>query len=138
MIIQIFVFILIFVQTLFAHNWLTIPQYTSRAFEGFVGDNFEFFVNLNPILIFILTPIEKQEEITDEMKTKNQASAENQTGKIKMNNATELLNKSIKSIETGKFMRNTRSCEKCNFKCNTKVKWNYSACKIILPSKYHF
>ncbi len=52
-----FVFILIFVQTLFAHNWLTIPQYTSRAFEGFVGDNFEFFVNLNPILIFILAPM---------------------------------------------------------------------------------
>lgn len=52
-----FIFILIFVQTLFAHNWLTIPQYTSRAFEGFVSDNFEFFVNLNPILIFILTPM---------------------------------------------------------------------------------
>jgi len=60
-----FVFILIFVQTLFAHNWLTIPQYTSRAFGGqayfgipnFVEDNFEFFVNLNPILIFILTPM---------------------------------------------------------------------------------
>ena len=52
-----FVFILIFVQTLFAHNWLTLPQYTSRAFEGFVRDNFEFFVNLNPILIFILTPM---------------------------------------------------------------------------------
>lgn len=52
-----FVFILIFVQTLFAHNWLTLPQYTSRAFEGFVRENFEFFVNLNPILIFILTPM---------------------------------------------------------------------------------
>ncbi len=52
-----FVFILIFVQTLFAHNWLTIPQYTSRAFNGFISDNFEFFVNLNPILIFILTPM---------------------------------------------------------------------------------
>jgi MFS family permease len=52
-----FIFILFFVQTLFAHNWLTIPQYTSRAFEGFVSDNFEFFVNLNPILIFILTPM---------------------------------------------------------------------------------
>jgi MFS family permease len=52
-----FIFILIPVQTLFAHNWLTIPQYTSRAFEGFVSDNFEFFVNLNPILIFVLTPI---------------------------------------------------------------------------------
>ncbi len=52
-----FIFILIPVQTLFAHNWLTLPQYTSRAFEGFVRNNFEFFVNLNPILIFILTPM---------------------------------------------------------------------------------
>lgn len=52
-----FIFILIPVQTLFAHNWLTLPQYTSRAFEGFVKDNFEFFVNFNPLLIFILTPI---------------------------------------------------------------------------------
>ncbi|MCU7495592.1 MAG: MFS transporter [Ignavibacteria bacterium] len=52
-----FIFILIPVQTLFAHNWLTIPQYTSRAFSGFVKDNFEFFSNFNPILIFILTPM---------------------------------------------------------------------------------
>jgi dipeptide/tripeptide permease len=51
-----FIFILIPVQTLFAHNWLTLPQYCSRAFTGAVSDNFEFFVNLNPILIFILTP----------------------------------------------------------------------------------
>lgn len=52
-----FVFILIPVQTLFAHQWLTMPQYTSRAFTGFVQENFEFFVNFNPILIFILTPM---------------------------------------------------------------------------------
>ncbi|MBU2493016.1 MAG: MFS transporter [Bacteroidetes bacterium] len=52
-----FIFVLIPVQTLFAHNWLTLPQYTSRAFDGFVADNFEFFVNLNPILIFVLTPM---------------------------------------------------------------------------------
>jgi POT family proton-dependent oligopeptide transporter len=52
-----FIFILIPVQTLFAHNWLTIPQYTSRAFEGIVSRNFEFFSNLNPILIFLLTPL---------------------------------------------------------------------------------
>ncbi|MDP4172989.1 MAG: MFS transporter [Bacteroidota bacterium] len=52
-----FIFVLIPVQTLFAHNWLTIPQYTSRAFSGFVSDNFEFFSNFNPILIFILTPM---------------------------------------------------------------------------------
>jgi MFS family permease len=52
-----FIFAMIPVQTLFAHNWLTLPQYTSRAFGGFVQNNFEFFVNFNPILIFILTPI---------------------------------------------------------------------------------
>lgn len=51
-----FIFILIPVQTLFAHNWLTLPQYCSRAFDGIVSENFEFFVNLSPILIFILTP----------------------------------------------------------------------------------
>jgi POT family proton-dependent oligopeptide transporter len=52
-----FIFILIPVQTLFAHNWLTLPQYFSRAFTGTVSDNFEFFVNFNPILIFVLTPV---------------------------------------------------------------------------------
>ena len=52
-----FIFILIPVQTLFAHNWLTLPQYFSRAFTGIVSENFEFFVNFNPILIFILAPI---------------------------------------------------------------------------------
>jgi len=52
-----FIFILIPVQTLFAHNWLTLPQYVDRAL-GSVGHNYmEFFVNLNPILIFILTPM---------------------------------------------------------------------------------
>lgn len=53
-----FIFILIPVQTLFAHNWLTIPYYINRTFGGtWVGDNFEFFSNINPILIFILTPL---------------------------------------------------------------------------------
>jgi MFS family permease len=52
-----FIFILIPVQTLFAHNWLTLPQYCSRAFTGVVSDNYEFFVNFAPLLIFILTPI---------------------------------------------------------------------------------
>ena len=51
-----FIFVLIPVQTLFAHNWLTLPQYCSRAFTGVVSDNYEFFVNFNPILIFVLTP----------------------------------------------------------------------------------
>ncbi len=52
-----FIFMLVPVQTLFAHNWLTLPQYFSRAFTGVVSDNFEFFVNFNPILIFVLTPV---------------------------------------------------------------------------------
>jgi proton-dependent oligopeptide transporter, POT family len=52
-----FVFILVPVQTLFAHNWLTLPQYCNRAFTGLVSDNYEFFVNFSPLLIFVLTPV---------------------------------------------------------------------------------
>ncbi len=53
-----FIFILIPVQTLFAHNWLTLPYYLDRAFRGsVVSDYFEFFSNINPILIFVLAPI---------------------------------------------------------------------------------
>jgi MFS family permease len=53
-----FIFILIPVQTLFAHVWLTIPYYLDRAFRGsIVSDYFEFFSNINPILIFIVAPI---------------------------------------------------------------------------------
>ncbi len=53
-----FIFCLIPVQTLFAHNWLTLPMYVDRAFHGtLIGDYFEFAVNLNPLLIFILVPM---------------------------------------------------------------------------------
>ena len=52
-----FIFILIPVQTLFAHNWLTLPQYFSRAFTGVVSERFETFTNINSLLIFVLTPI---------------------------------------------------------------------------------
>jgi MFS family permease len=53
-----FIFVLIPVQTLFAHAWLTVPYYLDRAFSGtLVGNYFEFFSNLNPILIFILAPL---------------------------------------------------------------------------------
>jgi len=53
-----FIFILIPVQTLFAHTWLTLPLYMDRAFAGTtVSENFEFFSNLNPILIFVLAPL---------------------------------------------------------------------------------
>jgi POT family proton-dependent oligopeptide transporter len=54
-----FIFVLIPVQTLFAHNWLTLPLYIERAFRHapWVSQNFEFFSNLNPLLIFVLTPL---------------------------------------------------------------------------------
>jgi POT family proton-dependent oligopeptide transporter len=53
-----FIFALIPVQTLFTYNWLILPQYLERAFEGgIVSDKFEFFANMNPILIFVAVPI---------------------------------------------------------------------------------
>jgi MFS family permease len=53
-----FVFVLIPVQTLFAHQYLTLPLYVKRAYEGtWLGANFEVAVNFNPLLIFILVPI---------------------------------------------------------------------------------
>jgi len=45
-------------QTLFAHGYLTMPHYVSRAYQGtWIGENFEFAVNLNPLLIFVLAPM---------------------------------------------------------------------------------
>lgn len=52
-----FIFCLIPVQTLFTYNWLILPQYINRAFEGWIGEYFEIFANANPILIFIAVPI---------------------------------------------------------------------------------
>ena len=53
-----FIFALIPVQTLFTYNWLILPQYLERAFEGgIVSDKFEVFANLNPILIFFAVPM---------------------------------------------------------------------------------
>ena len=52
-----FIFALIPVQTLFAYNWLILPQYLERGFDGFISDRFELFANLNPLLIFIAVPI---------------------------------------------------------------------------------
>jgi len=53
-----FIFVLIPVQTLFAHQYLTMPLYVKRAYEGtWLGANFEVAVNFNPLLIFIMVPI---------------------------------------------------------------------------------
>jgi hypothetical protein len=53
-----FIFALIPVQTLFTYNWLVLPQYLERAYEGgVVSEKFEVFANLNPILIFFAVPM---------------------------------------------------------------------------------
>ena len=52
-----FIFALIPVQTLFTYNWLILPQYINRAFEGWIGKYFEIAANANPLLIFIAVPI---------------------------------------------------------------------------------
>jgi len=52
-----FIFALIPVQTLFTYNWLILPQYINRAYEGFIGEKFEIAANFNPILIFLFVPI---------------------------------------------------------------------------------
>ncbi|MBI5501662.1 MAG: MFS transporter [Deltaproteobacteria bacterium] len=53
-----FIFALIPVQTLFAHNWLTLPMYVERAYRGtWIGANFEVATNFNPLLIFVFVPV---------------------------------------------------------------------------------
>lgn len=53
-----FIFIVMFVQTLFTYNWLVLPQYLERTFtDSWIGEKFEIVANFNPILIFVLAPI---------------------------------------------------------------------------------
>ncbi len=53
-----FIFMLLPVRTLFAHQWLTMPQYIMRAYPEGVADHMEWLVNwINPIIIFIGVPI---------------------------------------------------------------------------------
>lgn len=52
-----FIFALIPVQTLFTYNWLVLPPYINRTYEGWIGEYFEVFSNANPALIFILAPV---------------------------------------------------------------------------------
>jgi proton-dependent oligopeptide transporter, POT family len=52
-----FIFALMPVQTLFTYNWLILPQYISRSYEGWIGRYFEIASNANPLLIFVLVPI---------------------------------------------------------------------------------
>lgn len=52
-----FIFMLLPVRTLFAHQWLTMPEYVLRAYDQAVADKMEWLVDsLNPIIIFIGVP----------------------------------------------------------------------------------
>jgi proton-dependent oligopeptide transporter, POT family len=53
-----FVFALLPVRTLFAHQWLTMPEYVLNSFPKWVTDKMEWFVDsANPLLIFLLVPV---------------------------------------------------------------------------------
>jgi MFS family permease len=53
-----FIFMLLPVRTLFAHQWLTLPQYILRAYPEGVADRMEWLVNwVNPLIIFFGVPI---------------------------------------------------------------------------------
>lgn len=51
-----FIFVLLPVQTLFAHQFLTIPAYIFRAFPSAVGDKYEWISGLNPLIIVVFVP----------------------------------------------------------------------------------
>jgi len=52
-----FVFILLPVQTLFAHQFLTIPDYVFRVFPAEVAAKFEWINGINPFIIVIFVPL---------------------------------------------------------------------------------
>jgi MFS family permease len=53
-----FVFMLLPVRTLFAHQWLTVPEYILRAYSKEVADRMEWLVNwTNPLVIFLGVPV---------------------------------------------------------------------------------
>lgn len=51
-----FIFALLPVRTLFAHQWLTMPAYVTRAFPSEVGARVEWIQGLNPIVIVVAVP----------------------------------------------------------------------------------
>ena len=53
-----FIFVLLGVRTLFAHQWLTMPAYIMRAYPAEVGARMEWINGLiNPAIIFFCTPL---------------------------------------------------------------------------------
>ncbi len=51
-----FIFALLPVRTLFAHQWLTMPGYVTRAFPPEIGARLEWIQGLNPIVIVFAVP----------------------------------------------------------------------------------
>jgi proton-dependent oligopeptide transporter, POT family len=54
---QFFIFVLLPVRTLFAHQWLTLPDYVMRCFPKNVGARYEWFQGLNPFIIVVFVPL---------------------------------------------------------------------------------
>ncbi len=53
-----FIFILFPVQSLFAYQWLVMPQYVTRAFSEIVANNMESIINVaNPLIVVLGVPI---------------------------------------------------------------------------------
>lgn len=52
-----FIFILLPVRTLFAHQWLTLPDYIMRCFPEGVNSRYEWFQALNPLIIVVFVPL---------------------------------------------------------------------------------
>lgn len=54
---QFFIFMLLPVRTLFAHQFLTMPHYVTRAFPPEIGAKWEWINGLNPLVIVIGVPL---------------------------------------------------------------------------------
>jgi dipeptide/tripeptide permease len=52
-----FIFVLLPVRTLFAHQFLTLPDYVIRCFPENIGARYEWFQGLNPVIIVIFVPL---------------------------------------------------------------------------------
>ncbi|MBF0499066.1 MAG: MFS transporter [Candidatus Riflebacteria bacterium] len=52
-----FIFILLPVRTLFAHQFLTMPDYVFRCFPAEVSGKFEWISGINPLIIVVFVPL---------------------------------------------------------------------------------
>jgi proton-dependent oligopeptide transporter, POT family len=52
-----FIFILLGVRTIFAHQWLTVPSYITRAYSAEIAAKYEWISAINPFIILFGTPL---------------------------------------------------------------------------------